>query len=859
MRTRPLLEREHALAELAAAIRDAADGHGSVVLVCGEAGIGKSRLVEALRGQIPAEGRLLIGHCDALVTARTLGPFRDLTGHVGAELSSALRDGADRDRILTALRTELDWPGHVTVLVIEDAHWADDATLDVLRYLVRRASGLPAVLVVTYRDDEVGADHPLRPLLGLVSGQDRRLLLAPLSPAAVRELSVGTAIDAAEVFAVTSGNPFFVTEMLAAGGAAGVSPTVVDAVLARLHNLDQATRDAVEQLSVIPSAIDRALVDALVRGGVAALSAAEERALLTVSPSSVEFRHELTRRAIVDALPAGRRIALNASVLAALVDDPDADLARVVHHATESGDLAAIRRFGAPAALAAVAAGAHREAVAHYRLVLEQGDAFPRSERAELFEGYAVECYTVGDSNDAVAAQRAAIGLRREVGDDGAVGAGLRWLSRMHWWNGERGAAETVAREAVAVLERLGDPRLLAIAYSNQAQLDMLAYRTADAAALAEAAVALARSVGDAATLSHALNNLGCALEHMGDARGLELLEEGLRVALAAGEHDHACRAYVNLASQLVDDRRLDDAARYVAGGIEHAERADHVGYLAYLAFLKARIGLARGEWDDALQVAAAGMTGQFRCPTWTVTGRIAARRGDPEARATLATAVELGRELTEFQWLAPAAAAAAECAWLRGDAAGVVADAGPLYEEACRLEARYLWPELRYWLVKAGQAPAMRRSDDPYALLAEGRWRDAADVWEAAGYRYEHAMALAESTAPADLLAALGTFDALGATPIARIVRKQLRELGVAGVPRGPALTTRHNPAGLTRRQLEVLNLLADGLSNAEIAARLVVSIRTADSHVAAVLDKLGVHSRAEAVARRAELGPTG
>ena len=158
----PMLERDAELSALAHAAREAADGHGSVVLVMGEAGIGKSSLVEALRSHLPAEGRMLIGYCDDLATPRTLGPFRDLAGSVGDRVQPR-RSGrpATATACSTALRTELDWPEHPTVLVIEDVHWADDATLDALRYLIRRIADLPAVLVLTYRDDELNREHPL--------------------------------------------------------------------------------------------------------------------------------------------------------------------------------------------------------------------------------------------------------------------------------------------------------------------------------------------------------------------------------------------------------------------------------------------------------------------------------------------------------------------------------------------------------------------------------------------------------------------------------------------------------------------------------------------------------------------------
>ena len=196
-----ILEREAELSVLAAAVQDAAAGNGSVVLISGEAGIGKSSLVEAVPAQLPAEGRLLIGYCDDLATPRTLGPFRDLVGSVGTELSRALADGGDRDRLLAALRAELDGAGHPAAMVVEDVHWADDATLDALRYLIRRIARLPAVLILTYRDDELGREHALGGLLGQASRSDqvRRLPLRRLSAVAVRRLSANSPLDVAEV------------------------------------------------------------------------------------------------------------------------------------------------------------------------------------------------------------------------------------------------------------------------------------------------------------------------------------------------------------------------------------------------------------------------------------------------------------------------------------------------------------------------------------------------------------------------------------------------------------------------------------------------------------------------------------
>ena len=349
---RPILERESELATLRAAMRDAHAGHGRVVLVSGEAGIGKSRLVEAACSQVPGDARVLVGYCDDLSTPRILGPFRDLIGSIGAELAAALRTGADRDHVLAALRSELQWTGQPTLLAVEDLQWADDATLDVLQYLVRRIAGLPVVALLTYRDDELPPGHRLRRVLGrtATSGAVRHLPLRRLTPAAVRKACAGSSVDPDELYATTRGNPFFVAEVLASDSISPVPPTVVDAVLARVHLLEPAARGAVEQLAVLPTTIEGWLAEEIVDGGLAALAAAELRGLLTWRAASLAFRHELTRRAIADSRPALRRLALNARVLAALIANRDADVTRIVHHAAAAGDQAAIVRYGPVAA-----------------------------------------------------------------------------------------------------------------------------------------------------------------------------------------------------------------------------------------------------------------------------------------------------------------------------------------------------------------------------------------------------------------------------------------------------------------------------------------------------------------------------
>ncbi|WP_405623438.1 ATP-binding protein [Streptomyces sp. NBC_01396] len=858
---RGILEREPELEQLATAAQEAADGAGSVALVFGEAGIGKSSLVRAMPEHLPRGARVLVGQCDDLATRRPLGPFRDLVGSVGAELARAVTEGGDRHRVYEALHGELAVTPHPAVLVVEDVHWADEASLDALRFLVRRMEQLPALLVLTYRDDELSRGHPLRHLLGQVSRAPRvhRLPLARLSLEAVRTLSAAGGLDPAQVYEVTSGNPFFVAEVVAAGGTGGVPPTVVEAVLARLRGLEPATVDALEQLAVVPSAVERPLVDALLNGGVAVLAAAEQRGLLAVAPERVAFRHELIRRAVADAVPAARRIELNRTVLAALVVRPGSDAARIVHHAAQAGDQDAIARYGPDAARDAASAGAHREAAAQLRLVLRQRHRYAPADLAGLLERYAVETYTIADSAAAVTAEREAVALRRSLGDTLALGADLRWLSRIHWWAGDADEAQEAAREAVAVLEHAGDDRLLALAVSNIAQLRMLADRYPEAVEHAERAIVLAQKTQDAGILSHALNNQGTARWRGGDPGGRRQLEESLEVALDAGEVEHACRAYANLIWTLLDTLQFTEADRFLTPAMDLADRAEHLGFLTYLHVELAIRRLAAADWEEAERHAEFGIHDFLpaRCPALTVLARVRTRCGRPGADELLAEAREIAVRTRELQRTGPVAAALAEAAWLRGDLDAVVEAVAPFHAQARDLAVVPHRAELGYWLTKAGHPPfPADDSGHPYALQARGQWRRAAALWHTAGCPYEYAVALAESPEPADKLTALARLDALGAEPPAHLLRTELRRLGVPHVPRGPVAATRGNPAGLTERQLQVMRLLAQGLTNGEIADRLVVSVRTVDNHVRAVLDKLDAPTRRHVAVRAAQLG---
>jgi len=857
-----IVERDGECLALGSAVREAWAGSGSVVLVHGEAGIGKSSLVRAISDLLPSRGRFLVGYCDELATPQVFGPLRDLAGRVGAPLTRALRRG-DREEVIQALRDEFGWASNPAVLVIEDAQWADEGTLDALRYLVRRIAGLPLVLVLTYRDVEVETGHPLRHVLGLAAGQEgtRRLHLAPLSREAVRALGARarwSRTDADEVFAVTSGNPYFVTEVLAAGDVSAVPVTIADSVRARTARLGPAALDVVEQLAVVPAAVPLHLLETLAPAGLPLLAGAEQRGLLTVTPSHVTFRHELTRRAVVDSMPATRRVVANRVVLAALLVQPEVEVSRVVHHAVQAGDTDAIIHYGRIAAREAAAAGAHREAAAHLRLVLTQPRQWDAGTEADLWEALAVEGYVIGAATDeTLAAIRRAFALRRGA-DSRSRGQTLRWLSHLCWWAGDPDAANAAADEALAVLGPAGDDDLLAMAFSNKAQLQTLAGHDADAISAAERAIALGRD--NPAVLSHALNNLANTLFRMEHPDAFARMRESLRVALDADEPEHACRAYLNLIEHEIVQLRLDDARAHAAEAIGYAERVEFTNYLWALRAVLAKIHLAAGDLAMAEPEAACESNGSptSRCNALIVIGRARSRHGAAGAADLLREARDIALRMRESQWIAPATTALAEALVLDGDPTSVEAELVEAYEQARQFAIPAKQAELVYWLRRSGCPVPHHGLLHPYALLADGRWREAADVWHAAGFRYEYALALSESPDPADHLAALSTLHAIGAVPLARQIRARLRTLGVGRIPRGPAPRTRGNPAGLTGRQTQVMRLLIEGLTNAEIAHALVLSVRTVDSHVAAVLGKLGSRTRRDVAARAADLGLT-
>ena len=849
-----LLERADSLTTLQQLLQEART-RGRVALVAGEAGVGKSSL---LRTAAAAHGTVWWGGCDALETPLPLAPWLDIAREQGPRFAGLL--SGPRPTLFHAVLDELRAAPTPVLVVIEDAHWADDATLDLLKFLGRRIEGAHAVLAISFRDDEVTASHPLRRLIGeLPSAAVRRLDLLRLSEAAVEALARQAQRPAEGLFAATRGNPFFVAEVLRHEGAA-VPPTVQDLVLSRYARLRGPAQAILRVVALVPARIERALLDAVLSPAADDLQACVDAGLLQADGGFLHYRHELARVAIESSLSPPLAQALHAQMLAVLVaSDGRVPAARLAHHAARAGDDEALARFAPAAADEAVSRGSHREAAQHWQAALRcTATAGDDAKRVPWLEACADACRHLGRLDEALGARRQLDAAYERAGDLRRQALNLSLSAQLHVLMTQNSAADAASRRAIGLLEALAPGRELATAYGMEGTLRMLNREPAASLDWCRRSIDLARRFGDRDRELASMATSACALMFVDYEAGCAESESVLRIASAEARHAVAATMRLNLGSGSGELMHTPVAVRWLREAIAYCAEHEMDGNVHYATAWLAICELRTGDWaaaaDRASDVIDRALPGSIsRLMALVALGTLRVRRGDPGAQPVLDEALSLAGRSDTLQRVAPVRAMRAEAAWLRGDLAACDAEARAALALARQREHPWFIGELAAWCWRAGtlhEAPA--HCAEPFALEIAGRWREAADAWRRLGCPHARALALAEGDAEAQQ-EALAVFDALGAMPVAEALRRRLHGAGVRGVSRGARASTRSHPCGLTSAELRVLALMAEDLRDADIAARLQRSVRTVHHHVAAVLAKLEAGTRFEAV-RRAE-----
>jgi len=839
-----LLEREGALSELNALLGEARDGSGAVALMYGEAGIGKTSLVRAFVDHNSDKAFVLTAGCDDLFTARPLGPVWDM-----AEDEPSLRealDADDRDGVFRSLLDLLTRSLRPTIAVIEDIHWADEASLDLIRFVGRRIEATHALLILTYRDEPAFMEDLDGTLADLPHGRVTRVPLEPLSLEAVKMLA-GDGLDAAAIWDASGGNPLFVTELITRDGAR-IPASVVAASRARVSRLSRVGRDLVELASVVPGRVNMTLIEEIDPGLMDGVYEAERVGMVEVVGEALTFRHELVREAVEANLPGSRRTMLNRAVLEVL-EQGGSDLSRLAHHALEAADPEAILRILPQAARAAADFGSDSEAVSLLRALKPLVPQMPIDEQADYYDLLAQEEHWIsGSGEDAI--QRS-IDIRRDIGDPEPLGRSLLfgiWLAHLA---NDRATANERAKEGIAVLTPIGGEPL-AMAYAQEARLAMYGSDHEHATELAE--LALASADKTSAARASALNTLGMVRAATAYPAGMELLEESHRIGETVGSATESGRAAINAVKMALEWRDLSTAEQWIARAWDGPEAAELGQHEFSVRFGRGELAALRCNWQEAEREARVVSNHpktleNYRTRARILLARVLTRTGSLEIEADLRRAWESARTTGEPQHTFRAGAVIAEHRYLCGVSDDETFDEVLLEFRRCQdLANPWHVGELALWLWLGGDIPSIPdNAPDVLRALGRGEWERAARWFAHRDDRYEQAIALSLGDDDARRRA-IQILEGVEADPFGDRLRAELRAEGVQ-VPGRLARATRQSPHGLTARQTEVLELLRSELSNADIGRRLSISERTVEHHVSAILTRLGVSSRTEAV----------
>src|SRR4030095_15965426 len=602
-----LIERDEFLNVMRKKFDDVVTGEGHCILIAGEAGIGKTSITKAFCKSVEHRCEIYQGTCDALFIPRPLGPVLDIIWQIPGVNWTETLNAADKSALFSRFLYELANKEKPSIIVFEDIHWADEATLDFIKFLARRISRIHCLFVLTYRDDEVHIQHPLRNVLGqLPSDSFTRLQLTPLSLKGVEELSAERGYNGEEVFAITGGNPFYVHEILA-GYNKGIPDNIRDSILSSYKKLDEKTREIWEILSVLPTGFEMKYLEKLEPCYADAIGNCLDLKILVPKRGLIFFKHELYRRTIEGSLSPIVRISWNKRILDLLQEkfEENGELERIVHHAKNANENDVVVKYAPLAGKQAASMGAHFEAARFYLTAIEYYQGNDNDVLLQFYQSYAYECYLTNQIREAIIYGTKAHNILSKSNDVERKGNCLRFLSRFWWFNGNGKKAEDYARQAIEMLADQPPSRTKAMAFSNMSQLKMLSDERQECLEWGEKAIEMAKEVNDEETLSHALNNVGTVLMrvHASRQKGISLLQQSLAIALNCSQEDHIVRAYINLGSNAVVMRDYVVAKRNLELGAQYCEERDIDYGRPYLLVFKARMLVDTGYPNEALAI----------------------------------------------------------------------------------------------------------------------------------------------------------------------------------------------------------------------------------------------------------------
>lgn len=859
-----LIERDDFLSLLHSSFKKIdSDGEGHCFFIMGEPGIGKTSLVKVFLNQVEKESIQYVEACDSLFIPRPLALLYDLALQIKADWAESIDSISSGTKMFTKFANELTNKDKPVVLVFEDIHWADGATLDFVKFIGRRISRMKCLFILTCRDNEFSQRHSLRSVLAdLAPDTFTRIQLTPLSKQSVYKLANKKGFDAEEVYHISEGNPFYVNEILASYSP-GVPDNIKDTILAVYDRLEEGTKNAWQIFSIIPEGLEINRFAIIKASWDEAMDHCFALKIIVINNNKIIFKHELYRRTIENSLSPFKRIALNKKLLELLLNsfEEAGEIERILHYAKNANDNKLVVKYAPLAARKAASVGAHIESAKLYLTAIEyaEGD----DQLVEFYEAYAYECYLTSQIKDAIIYQGKALKIWQKKNEIERTGNSLRFLSRLWWYEGNHEEAGKYGNEAIEFFQSQPSSKAKGMAYANMSHLKLTSDQSDECIFWGEKAITIARDLNDEETIEYAMNCMGSTLmlQESSRSKGIGLLQENIAIAKKNSHHEHVAQAYSEMGSNGVTIRNYPFAKKILEEGINYCEENDIDSLKLYMLNWKARAYLETGNWNVASQIAERLIRNEKLLPVvkigaLAVVATIKIRRGNADVLPLLLEAKAKAFETMELQRIIPVFLALLEYEWITGKVFIESELLDQTINNFTRFENFSKKSRFYFWLRKARKEYLKNKGKyNGYDVSNTAIAKDEAILWEESGCPYEQAHALFEGNED-DKRKALSIFQQLGAVTIFEKLKMEMRASGIKKIPRGLRESTKANPARLTNRELDILQLLQKAVQNKEIAGRLFISPKTVDHHISSILFKLDVNSRSKAVNEALRLG---